>query len=196
MSRHLLRIEAPRRLPHVIALSTTTHLYYKLMWEVKGVKRDKDHRTAAYRAFNCAITAWHLSDWIWDETRDSNEDFAQEFGHPVRELEEFQEALRGQCRELRLCYWIATGSKHRNVRPRKKPEAPVRAEQVWIELGDARGGPARYGTVAFISDGQERIRAATVFERAKDFWRGFLQRWGGLEATFVTGRPLRLSRAR
>ena len=61
-------------------------------------------------AFNAAVTAWHLTDWVFEEMTPAQRDH-----HQIRSLAEFQRLARKQCRALHLCRQIATASKHRTV---------------------------------------------------------------------------------
>jgi hypothetical protein len=56
--------------PQTFALETAWDVYAKLEWEIDGLKAaplNQNPRELAYRAFNCAVTAWQLSDWVWEE---------------------------------------------------------------------------------------------------------------------------------
>src|ERR1700690_2726829 len=109
------------RAPMVFGLQTAANLFRKLLWE-----RDQLHRAMApenyrypdvtpiYLAFNCAITAWHLIDWIWaDATDEQKEKLAATYGFQQSEgLGTFKNALLKMIPELAACSDIANGSKH------------------------------------------------------------------------------------
>ena len=80
-----------------------------VQWERDNLFTRSRHDIAGcqYRAWNCAITAWHITDWVW-------ENFSDELRKELRtkDVFEFQEYVRSQCPALKLCYQIATGSKH------------------------------------------------------------------------------------
>jgi hypothetical protein len=61
--------------PHqVFMLATPAHMLTKLHWEIyslrKALSEKPEHightHAPAYCAFNCAVTAWHLADWVWN----------------------------------------------------------------------------------------------------------------------------------
>lgn len=61
-------------------------------------------------AINCAMTAWHLIDWIYHE-----------FKPNTVTLFEFQNELKTQCSSLKIMHDITKGSKHYRL-TRHKPE--------------------------------------------------------------------------
>lgn len=54
-------------------------------------------------ALNCAMTSWHLTDWVYHE-----------FNYKARfpKLSDFQEDLKRQCDSLQIMHDISNGSKH------------------------------------------------------------------------------------
>lgn len=54
-------------------------------------------------AINCALTSWHLSDWIYNEYK-----FDKEF----QNIFEFQKSLKEICGELQVMHDISNGTKH------------------------------------------------------------------------------------
>jgi hypothetical protein len=57
---------------------------------------------SSYKALNYAMTAWHLSEWVYHEFK------ASEFNT----LSKFQEALKLKCPEIQIAHDISNGSKH------------------------------------------------------------------------------------
>ncbi|SRR6266851_1202949 len=72
--KSLARIREAAQPPRqVFALATPAHMLEKLWWEIEQLKRslEPDDRyrisgVATYHAFNCAITSWHITDWVWE----------------------------------------------------------------------------------------------------------------------------------
>ena len=58
-------------------------------------------------AFNASVTAWHLSDWVFN---DLTEEQRKRFG--FKDIQDLQEHARKSCRALHLCRYAATASKH------------------------------------------------------------------------------------
>ncbi len=82
-------------------------MLHKLYWEKEQLRKQVDsqqenlfnHLTAAYFAFNAAVTAWHLTDWIWEAaTPDWRREIAQDLDLPKLELKIFQNKLVEKCR--------------------------------------------------------------------------------------------------
>src|SRR3979490_2472783 len=71
--------------------------------------------------FNGAVTAWHITDWLWQSSAENRNKLAKRYkfafteGTPSgigRGLERFQEAVAKDSRHLFICREIANGSKH------------------------------------------------------------------------------------
>ena len=69
------RIREPPPAPdHVFLLGTPSHVLHKLYWElgqlkstlVIGAETLGVTHAPSYHAFNFSVTAWHLTDWIWE----------------------------------------------------------------------------------------------------------------------------------
>ena len=185
----------------VFALATAAHLLAKLQWEVKGFRRASKrhadlgaHLIAAYHAFNCAVTAWHMADWIWMSTEENGRaEITAALDMPRADLGCFQDAIRRN-KALNCCRDIATGSKHKDVS--RRPDPDVRAALEWdVEHATVESSVdeplARYRARLVIHDSAGVRPATDVFEEALDYWTQFLERWGFIEARFVTGRPVR-----
>lgn len=192
-----MRIRAPAKMPKVFRLYTPMHLLAKLHGEIAGFRRSLDstslhrHLLPAYHAFNCAVTAWHVSDWTWEYVGDHGQgELASHFGITRRDLFGFQDAVAASSRALNACREIATGSKHRDVK-RKGADPSVQASAVWAQLEPpkSRPGPPRYGTVWLITDRNGTRPALDVFNEAAEYWHRLLAPWR--EDTLVTGWPVR-----
>jgi hypothetical protein len=65
--------QQPQSPDQVFALATPAHMLAKLYWEIKQleISLETEQKPAfahasAYHAYNCAITSWHLTDWVWE----------------------------------------------------------------------------------------------------------------------------------
>jgi hypothetical protein len=56
-------------------------------------------------ALNCAMTSWHLSDWIFHEYESPNDP-------SYEKLKKFQRALKSKCPSLQVMHDLANGTKH------------------------------------------------------------------------------------
>jgi hypothetical protein len=192
----------------VFMLATPAHMLSKLHWEIYRLRKalsEKPERLGhvhapAYCAFNCAVTAWHLADWVWKASSQvQRADILASLGATAgsgKDFVKFQTAIRNQSRALHICRQLATGSKHMTVTD--YPDPIVRAEMRWeteaAQVGEMRVSdpfsPDRYRLVV-LEKGVERI-ALDVFGDAFKDWERFLRRWGFIEGRCPPpGRPLR-----
>src|SRR5690349_2586134 len=96
------------------ALENCRDMLSKLEWEIDGFRAES--RSApeplAFRAYNCAVTAWQLTDWTWAAAARTPQ---LQAALGARSLTDFQNKCRRKCRALHLCRLIATASKHVEV---------------------------------------------------------------------------------
>jgi hypothetical protein len=57
--------------PQTFAVENAQDMSEKLWWEIEAYRDEPDLQPKLWRAFNCAVTAWHISDWLWKERRDA-----------------------------------------------------------------------------------------------------------------------------
>jgi hypothetical protein len=111
-------------------------------------------------AFNAAVTAWHLCDWVFN---DMTPEQHKKFG--FKTLSDLQNYARNKCRELHLCRQAATASKHWTVAQHPDPNVQV------IVTGETGW------TIYFVDQGK-KIPADQVFEMALSFWNEFIYSHG------------------
>jgi hypothetical protein len=172
----------------------------KLWWEIHQLRKslaaqpyEGDHLHApAYHAFNCAVTAWHLADWVWQSTDAHGHAYIlsklkvtatekKNFGLFTREL-------MNRYRVFHICRQLATGSKHKIVEVHPDPD--VSAEERWDADHWRAGSPVGAPLVAYsirlsIRDGDVSRPALDVFEEAAETWDRLLRDWGFAEARLV-----------
>ncbi len=68
----------------------------------------QEDTTSSRKAINCAMTAWHLSDWIYNE-------FINIPSNSFSKLEGFQADLKRLCPSLQIMHDITNGSKHHTL---------------------------------------------------------------------------------
>lgn len=123
-----------------------------------------DRRDAA---INCAITLWHMIDWVWaaiEAKKGDRLEVAEVLGVKGRKLErnDLVTWALAKCPELAICQGICTGSKHVGAdQPRQTGMgAPDPA---------SRPGKQQVATLYVVEDG-EQIDAIKVLFEALDFW--------------------------
>lgn len=188
--------EEDRPPSNVFALATPHHLLIKLHWEVRqlraslvGERRVIDTHAPAYHAFNCAITCWHLTDWVWESADEERRQLiSSDFGVALRKIEDFQAALRSRYRSLHICWQIANGSKHLKLR---KTDPDIKTDNVW-EYQPAMAGSMQAGEPLgsyryrlSLTDDGVRIEALAMFEETMKIWERELGAWFFIEGTYV-----------
>lgn len=141
-------------------------LLEKLRWELDELAGTelRDQRGVAYRSLNCAITAWHICDWVYEECVGSREvrERLEAMHGKVASLADVQAWAR-QERAVAICYQIATAAKHNRVSHRFEPHVKAQYKV------DVSGMPDGLWTLA-IYDGEEVRRPYDVFVMAHKFW--------------------------
>ena len=141
-------------------------------------------------AWNCFVTAWQLTDWVWETTPTKRrnkvlKDFggtSMSCGNPQCLRSEFHKILRYQCRALHLCQQIATGSKHKIIA--RYPDPDVHASPPSWDADPARAGVMRAGDPLVkyrcqltVKDKHDTRPAPDVFIDAYKYWKDFLPKW-------------------
>lgn len=168
------------------ALEDCRDLLRKLEWELAGLKaeRSADLDALAFRTFNTAVTAWHLSDWVYESmTSDQRHEIEAEWGLPEDNRAAFQNAVRERCRALAVCRAVATASKHvevtRGLDASISTTASAATSSVIAGIGDAvvdeKGD--RVTVISWrlkVEDGGRWRPFLEVAEEALIFWTGFI----------------------
>jgi hypothetical protein len=189
--------DLPKPPDHVFMLATPAHMLTKLHWEIynlrKAISEKPEHiwntHALAYCAFNCAVTAWHIADWVWKASSvDRRADILASLGTTAandrKDFGKFQTAIRNKRRALHICRQLATGSKHMTVTDYPDPNvrAVTQSETEYARAGEMRAGDPlvvhRYRLV--VSDKGVERAAVDVFADAFRYWEWFLGEWGHL----------------
>jgi hypothetical protein len=108
-------------------------------------------------AFNAAVTAWQLCDWVFNDMTPEQRQKLR-----VSSLGDLQKHVRENCRALYLCRQAATASKHWKVNSHPDPDVDV---VVWHDNA---------GWTIHFDDGGQKQPAYVVFELAHAFWTEFI----------------------
>jgi hypothetical protein len=159
--------------PHTFALAGARQMLRKLEWEMSELARPDAF--TVFRAFNVAVTAWHLVDWTWHDLPDHRRSAWK------GEFKRFRACCETQCPSVRLCGFVADASKHDGP-DRNRRDQPVvtlsSADVMRAKCGVARcGDPLSTWTWRLIiRDDRHEYAAADVFSRALEFWREIIER--------------------
>ncbi|RJF70203.1 hypothetical protein [Rhodopseudomonas palustris] len=177
---------------NVFGMNHPQQMYVKLGWELNALMRSmsvwKDNEAAPealFHAFNTAITAWHISDWLWQYQPDARSRIATKFEFVFEEtptgikrgLERFQDAVVLHCDELRVCREVATGSKHMR---KTKTDPNIKAQAVWSKVVDPAGF-AKPGDLVMslrIKNKDKETDAELAFIEVFSFWERLMTELG------------------
>lgn len=182
----------PEALDKVFSLATPVHLYHKLLWELDHLNaalksRDwQQHSVASYHAFNVAITAEHLIDWVWASSdHELRARMSKTLDNlPITSRRKLREAIGTKYRAIHVCGQIANGSKHYEMRHQDN-DPSVGVSVTW-ECNEIANDDAYFGsTVLKVRDGADSRLATELFSEAVKAWDDLLRTWGYLEDRFV-----------
>jgi hypothetical protein len=146
---------------------------WKLYWEIVRLEHATPYDVIDMKcfAFNAAITAWQLTDWVYSDMTEAQRD-----RHSAKSLKAFQRAVRDQCRAIHLYRQIATASKHREVS--LYLDKSVSAGVSFVQPSDGN----RFGAwEVFIADGSNIRPALDVLEEARLYWFKFVSDLGWID---------------
>ena len=158
--------------PQTFGFENCVDLVWKLYWEIVRLQQATPQDVIDMKcfAFNAAVTAWHLTDWVFSDMTP-----AQRNHHHVRSLAEFQNLARNQCRALHLCRQIATASKHRRVTLHVD-------HSVIADVSLTNKSEGQFGTWEIvIRDGSTTLLAIDVLEEARLYRYRFISDLGLIE---------------
>ncbi|MCK1564287.1 hypothetical protein IVB08_09985 [Bradyrhizobium sp. 173] len=179
-------VEQPKQsgISNVFGMDHPQHMWTKLAWELNGLMNSmsvwKDNEAAPeplFHAFNTAVTAWHMTDWLWQYDCATRKKLATKFQFVFectatgikRGLEKFQEAVVLHCDELKVCREIANGSKHMR---KNKVNPNIKAQAVWAKAIDGAGF-AKPGDLVMslrVTHNDKETDAELAFIEAAGFW--------------------------
>src|SRR5262244_4403807 len=106
--------EPQRTPPKTLAMQSSRDMLEKLRREIDRLAGSIIRQDIVDNGLNAAMTAWHLTDWVWREIQGSTRrpTLTAKAGAPIRELKQFQELVKRNCAELAYCEDIAISTKH------------------------------------------------------------------------------------
>lgn len=121
--------------------------------------------TSARHALNCAMTAWHLTEWVYHEFN---------LDKTFKKVSDFQEDVKKQCSSLVIMHDISNGSKHYKL-TRHQPQISDTEKHLgtFDDTFDFSFDTSRLEIS--MEDGQTLI-FYTEIEKVIDFWDDYLKR--------------------
>jgi hypothetical protein len=164
--------------PQTFALQNSRDMCKKLCWEIDGLRSEQGYpgwHEVAYRAFNCAITAWSLVDWLWDELDGTQKSTFH------NDDTRFRRYCMNSTSALEICESLANSSKHRKRRPSQfniSVKAKTITEVKYLRVGDPVGQPlVTWKWEAIVSHHGVEHKAIDVFDRAYFDWLKLIDRY-------------------
>ncbi|WP_143514748.1 hypothetical protein [Pseudomonas putida] len=135
----------------------------KLSWEIAEAITCRDENPAAriYKSMNCAVTAWHVLDWIWQFSNEQQRSYLSVVlkSNQVKSLRDFSIAVQRICPAIGLCRQIGTAIKHVAL-DFNRFEVATKVERV--------EGASHYRVL--IVDGENEYVDTDVYRTALDVW--------------------------
>lgn len=179
-------VEAPKpsEIQNVLAMDDPQQMLAKLLWEIRELTdamsvwvENEEFPVAIFIAFNAVVTAWHITDWLWQSSSERRVALAKRYNFAYAEtetgirkgLERLQNAVVEDCRALYVCREIANGSKHMR---RKKADPDVKAKAEWHKAWESVGvvNVGDYVMSMTITDGSEALDPIRWFIDAFGYW--------------------------
>jgi len=181
----MAEIPKPSDIQNVFALNRPQHMLSKLLWEIDSLSKSlsvwtkrSEFPEPLFIVWNAAVTAWHITDWLWQSNPEIRAILARRYKlkfvegnkNALRDgLEEFQDAIANDSRFLYVCREIANGSKHMR---KNKTDLDITAEARWslaIEgAGHVKSGDLILGL--YIRDGDHEEDANRWLIQAFGYW--------------------------
>ncbi|MGJ5068185.1 hypothetical protein [Bradyrhizobium oligotrophicum] len=179
-------VEPPKQseISNVFGMNHPQHMWTKLAWELNALMNSmsvwKDNEAAPeplFHAFNTSVTAWHMSDWLWQYDCATRKKLATKFQFVFectptgikRGLEKFQDAVVLHCDELKVCREIANGSKHMR---KNKVDHNIQARAVHEKVVEGAGfaKPGDLKMTLRITHNDKEMDAELAFIEVFGFW--------------------------
>lgn len=140
-----------------------------------------DHKNQADHAINCALTAWHISDWVFVSGLKTDTVSANSLGN-------FQKQLIDDCSDLGICKDLANGSKHFKIDRPEQSNVSQTSNRKTVGGGITKSlsKPLVRPLVSSLTGGHTvllvevsmknggRVKAITLFENVLSYWQEFV----------------------
>jgi hypothetical protein len=171
----------------LFGLNEPAHLFAKLCWEVRELRLAISRRHSigfamlnepAFHVFNCAVSAWHLRDWVWNSLSELQRVEACKMLGSRATRDSFFETIDRRFRAIHICGQIANGSKHLSLWP-KFEDPTVQTKVNWETETCTTGTPCsapldNYRDHLVVLDNGAERSVIEVFEMAITNWQGML----------------------
>jgi len=166
---------------HVFKMRSVHDIFRKLRNEKRRFEKAESNGEGRAdqvdAAINFAITAWHVTDWVWGQHEHALREYFD-----VNEKWEFQDKIRRKCSDLAVCDVIANAAKHGGAAYKKmgRPDVetilvahPVANDAAGVELVAVQTD--LQWSLEIEVDGK-RNDPLELFNRVFLFWHKFIQK--------------------
>jgi hypothetical protein len=177
-------------IPNVFGMNEPQHMLMKLYTEIQSLTESLSVWTKTdgfpkplFIAWNTAVTAWHITDWLWASRQATRDLLSKRYKFEYNEvtqsgrengLRAFQKVICEECRELKACEEIANASKHMR-RPNNDPD--IRVALDWKpapkDVGLVKKGDLVMDLVVY--DKEKKTDAQLVFIEAAGYLETLLK---------------------
>lgn len=127
-----------------------------------------------YAAFDCAITAWSMVDWVWEYYDDARrQELANRLGGKAANKNELANLLFARIPGYQVCYHLATFAKHFGVNKHPVDDLVLVRWSSWP--GDADAEPADSEKTLVYSTKDQVFVANDLFMNALFEWSKLLK---------------------
>jgi hypothetical protein len=180
----------PSDITNVFGLGEPQHMVSKLYFEIMKLldsmsvwTERKEFPEPLFIAFNTAVTAWHITDWLWESRESTRALMKCRFHFDYNEwsfrgrnagFDRFQTAVVNDCRPLYICREIANASKHMR---RRKSDPKIKAIAAWHPAVESVGHVKAGDLVMSLTiiDGETQHDAQKLFIDAAGYWENLLR---------------------
>lgn len=143
-------------------IKNTEDFFRKLCEEYEEFERNK---TSSRIALNCAMTAWHLTDWIYNE-------YGNQLKVNFKSIHEFRNDLKVKCSSLQVMQDLTNGTKHHTI-----TMYISKVKDTNLHKGDYSSDYSRDFNISTLDikliDGTS-VYFEDEIENVMNFWRGYL----------------------
>lgn len=188
----MIEVPKPSDIPNVFGLNQPQHMVSKLYFEIMKLMdslsvwtKVQEFPEPLFIAFNAAVTAWHITDWLWESREETRTLLKKRFGLEVnvnegsnkghgKGLNKFKDAVAKENRALHICREIANASKHMR---RRNSDPAIKAFAEWHPAVEPAGHVNVGDLVLTLSifDGDKKWDAVRLFIEAAGYWENLLR---------------------
>lgn len=175
-------------------LEDPADLLEKLRYDIMRLKSAGSSIDLRYAAFDCAIAAWHLVDWLLASVPEAQQVRLSGTPHGVAGGNKgFVKRNESRLPGIRECQLIANAGKHRILTKHDDASVSATTGILWdraLEEEDFKTGSfPKSSPVAYIKKGDQKMNAVDFFSHLERAWRHLLVEEGCL-SPHVLGREI------